>query len=207
MLAAAFATTLLGAGVYLSTREDCEYPVAAWCAFAAPIHAPEDLAGIPGVTLKYFTVHGRTLEAIRTELKEHGPADESGTRRSAAVRWTLSWKWPDELGRPDFVHAASSAAIEVILPSLADAGDLPANDRREWDRYFKALFRHELGHVANAFGAALLPGIQIQKAAADGGGTVSGMNAVGWKVSETCRELDRSYDERSDHGALTGAAF
>lgn len=159
--------------------------------------------GIPGVTITYYDVTGRTPAAIRASMNAQRPTDSNdGKRVDALSRWSMRWRWRgDGRGGCDLATTQIDYSATVLLPRLADPAALSAANLARWQLYLAALTRHEDGHLRHAHeqvGTVL---------AAMRAATCATATEVGRATLARIAEHDVAYDRETKHGATQGATF
>ncbi len=158
------------------------------------------------VSYLYYDVSGATFAEVRQSVKSNGPVDRRGKRRYAQTDWTVEWQWERDLDgviRPGSVKVLCRA--NVTLPRLVAGARLSPRDAERWSAYEQLLVRHELNHVRHV--EVVAPGISRGiRQHHERHGKVSAKTAqkVAKSVLQQIRELDRSYDFYTVHGATEG---
>jgi predicted secreted Zn-dependent protease len=107
-----------------------------------------------------------------------------------------------------FAEFNPTIEVRIILPKWLDA-DPDSRLGKRWQRYYSALYSHEMGHYDLAEKA-----FEKLKQIGSGFETANGCNSIGAEFktlfNATAQELDRSnieYDLQTDHGKKQGAIF
>ena len=158
------------------------------------------------ISYSYYDVEGETFADIKQSIRSRGPVDERGKRRYARTDWKVEWRWErndDGIVRPGTVKVLCKAVL--TLPRLDPKTTLSPADAERWRAYEQLLLRHELNHVRHV--EAIAPEISRRiKQRQERYGKVSAKSAqsVAKSVLQGIRELDRSYDYHTVHGATEG---
>lgn len=102
---------------------------------------------------QYFPVHGRTLEAIETQLEKRGPELKStGQRHPGATRMEFTTKltYAQQSNRCRVANARVSVKATVILPRWRDRKRSAVPVRLIWDTLSSDIKRHEESHISIA---------------------------------------------------------
>src|SRR5690606_30801084 len=111
------------------------------CAGAAHAAVTEEHAQRP------YPVHAQPGETLRQALNAATPITEQGKRFPGHTRWNVRWTfrwWREASGSCTITEVTTRLRTEVHLPELRRA--TPAQ-QAVFDRYLRALSRHEEGHV------------------------------------------------------------
>lgn len=119
------------------------------------------------------------------------------------VRWTFRW-WREASGRCRITEVTTRLRAEVQLPELRRA---TPEQRALFDRYLRALSRHEQGHVQFGRDAAhaIDEGIARLSAAPDCPTLEREANALGHRLLREHADREKAYDRDTRHGASQGA--
>ncbi|MET0168825.1 MAG: DUF922 domain-containing protein [Aliihoeflea sp.] len=101
----------------------------------------------------YFTIGGRTLGEIETELQKRGPElGTTGSRHPGATRMAFTTRigYQEENGRCSVSQASVDIAAEVFLPRWRNRGSAEIETTLMWDTLSVDIRRHEEGHIVIA---------------------------------------------------------
>jgi predicted secreted Zn-dependent protease len=169
--------------------------------------APAALAASGGprvahATMRYYAVGGTTAAQIRASLNARAPASPDGFEGDAFTLWNFRWSWPgDGSGSCDLAKATVTLRIVVSFPRWTHPAGAPAALASDWERYTRALVRHEQGHVDYAVARDPFVLRAIRRA------TCSTADAAARAQLNLIRAHDVAYDARTRHGATQGAHF
>ncbi|MBX7139188.1 MAG: DUF922 domain-containing Zn-dependent protease [Oligoflexia bacterium] len=159
--------------------------------------------------IQYYRISGSTREEIRRALQTHGPVDQFGIHRHAAVDWKIAWSWPKaEDGRPRIDQISCRQDITIILPQWESEPTAPPELITAWNQYYNRLARHEAQHVLHvvdnypAVEREIRAALEINPAL-----TFAEANKTGHAVLNRIRDLDLAYDEVTQHGRLEGISW
>lgn len=158
-------------------------------------------------TQRPYAVHLQPGETLRHALSAATPIRENGRRFHGYTRWNVRWSfrwWREGSGRCRITEVTTRLTTEVQLPDLRSA--TPAQ-RAVFERYQRALARHEQGHVQFGKDAAeaIDRGIAALPEAADCATLERNANALGHRLLREHVEREKEYDRSTGHGATQGA--
>lgn len=169
---------------------------------AADDPTPSAFAGIPNLTVEYYGVSGRSVDAIRKAMNAARPNDPNdGTPVDSVAHWEMAWGWRGGAGGCDLTSVQVSFSGIIKLPRLADETKVPARVLARWRAYRAALEKHEEGHVRYAYDH------MGDVAKAMRGATCATLNDVGKAAVAEIARHDVAYDRETRHGASQGAIF
>ncbi|ODT07643.1 MAG: peptidase [Mesorhizobium sp. SCN 65-20] len=125
-------------------------------------------------TYSYFTITGRTLDEIESQLMSRGPEVKStGGRHPGATQMEFTTRigYSEGKGGCSIVSAQVSVKAKVILPRWRQTGKTDADVKLIWETLSSDIKRHEESHVVIAKNHAreleqALQGISRQKTCA-----------------------------------------
>jgi predicted secreted Zn-dependent protease len=183
----------------------------ALCALTVAAHADTQDAKNPppcpvAVTYDHYSVSGTTREELKKALLSHGPSDPFGKRRYATATWHVRWKWElTQQGLVDVSTLELSCSAVIKMPKLVPVHGMPKELLDRWQLFMERLLKHEMNHVRHAEERAGHVVLALRAANARRGMlTPTQADAVAQKALQEIRELDRQYDERTDHGKTEG---
>ena len=155
----------------------------------------------------YYDIHGNTLEQLMNEMHH-----KSGhTFGAAFTDWRVSWVADRAQTPKGFVVTKSNTKLTITYryPRWVDEAQAPAELRKKWDTYCKALIIHEKGHGAIAMEAArevdkAVMAVKPEKYVQSLYGRV---NVAGNKVLKEYRKKEEDYDRVTRFGQKQGATF
>ena len=160
---------------------------------------------------RYYTVQGKTPQAIRQSIETRGPRGDGGRRFHASTRWSVEWgyRWTESNHRCKLRQPQVNLKVNMLLPKLDGKVSLSAARQVEWDIYTKALLRHEQQHREYAVAAANELERELQ--AIDGWHDCQRLeqmiNQRADDVLEKYAALEQEFDRRTDHGAKDGVVL
>ncbi|MBK9001344.1 MAG: DUF922 domain-containing Zn-dependent protease [Myxococcales bacterium] len=157
-----------------------------------------------------YTIRGASADALRSDLARLGPKDQEGSHH-AYTRWHVRWSYPYErnAGSCATGKVSVSVAVTFIMPKWEPPADAPAELVERWQKYEKALERHENGHKEHGLGAArdVLRKLEKLDAEPDCDSMNREANAAANRIVEEYKAKDKAYDKETRHGATQGARF
>lgn len=104
-----------------------------------------------------YPAAGQTATQIRQSLDRNTPIRQNGKPFDAYTKWDVDYQfwWAyDGDGTCRITTVTSAVRIRQTFPRLEIAGDLPQHLADRWERYMRALSKHEAGHAALGVDAA-----------------------------------------------------
>jgi predicted secreted Zn-dependent protease len=155
----------------------------------------------------YYDIHGNTLEQLMSEMHHKG----GRTFGAAWTDWRVYWMADRAQTPQGFVVTKSNTKLTItyLYPRWGDESKAPAELRKKWDAYCKAVIIHEKGHGAIAMEAArevdkAVMAVKPEKYAQSLEGRVS---VAGNKVLKKYIEKEAEYDKVTKFGQKQGATF
>lgn len=175
-----------------------------YCALAAQAQ------DVTQVSTNYYTVSGNTMRELRWALnqsrpwKDHRPAD-------AMTDWNIHWTYqvvPTETGC-QLKSMTTRTTISITLPKWVPGPDASPQLAEQWDRYLKALLKHEEGHrtIAHAAAAEMRKRIQAFEEASTCEALAAGIKKTAQDTLSEYRGKEARYDRETENGASQGARF
>ncbi len=154
-----------------------------------------------------YTVRIQPDQSLRQALNAATPIAVDDQRFHGYTRWNVRWAfrwWREASGRCTITEVTTRLRIEMQLPELRSA--TPAQQAL-FDRYLRALSRHEQGHAQFGRDAAhaIDRGIANLPAAPDCATLDREANALGRRLIGEHVEREKQYDRDTGHGATQGA--
>jgi predicted secreted Zn-dependent protease len=159
----------------------------------------------------YYTVEGETGEDIWADILAKSPVQQNGKQFAAHTRWNVSWQfwWLDQGSSCGISKVTSRLEVTYTLPRLKKTSSMPDSVITRWDKYYAALFDHELGHKDLGSRAAA----EIENQVLNMGTRSSceqlesDANEIGKNVIAKYSRIEKDYDRTTNHGLNTGAVF
>lgn len=160
---------------------------------------------------EYYEVGGESAEDVRHMMNRRGVRWKDGKTYDAVTRWHVRWTYRYERtdGRCRISEVTTYVDVVIRLP-LWNAGDeCPQSLRNQWDSYFSALHRHELGHRRFGIDAAeeIEEAISRLNPELDCADLETAANELGKRILERYRREEVAYDRSTRHGYTQGAVF
>jgi predicted secreted Zn-dependent protease len=155
----------------------------------------------------YYDVDARPGLRLAPQITAASPIRENGRKFHGHTKWTVRWKFQWRADRDGYCRVTYTSAVldaVITLPKLRTAS---AAQSEIFDRYLAALRVHELGHydVGTAAAQAIdgelrnLPEMRTCDALEFEG------NRVARRTLDRFVEVNRQYDEDTNHGKTQGA--
>ncbi len=173
------------------------------------------LAAISGAETRvnnvYYMVEGYTVDDIWTDILAKSPVQQNGRQYAAHTKWDVSWQfwWLDKEGSCVISRVTTRLEVTYTLPRLKPGSPIPDSVVARWDKYYAALFDHELGHKNLGSSAATEIEDQILNMGPRGSceQLESDANKIGKSVIAKYSRIEKDYDRNTNHGLNTGAVF
>ncbi len=158
-----------------------------------------------------YMVEGKTAEEIWTDILAKTPVHQNGKRYAAYTKWNVSWqfRWLDNGNSCKINKVTTELDVTYTMPRLRKTSSTPASVLAHWDKYYAALFEHELGHkqlgsrAANEIERQILnmaPRESCEQLESDA-------NEIGKNIIAKYIRMEKDYDRTTAHGLNTGAVF
>ena len=159
----------------------------------------------------YYMVGGNTAEDIWADVLAKSPVQQNGKRYAAHTKWNVSWQfwWLDGGNSCEISKVTTRLEVTYSLPRLEQSSSIPDPVTAQWDKYYAALFDHELGHKNLGSIAAAEIENQILNMGKRGSCVQleSDANEIGKNVIAKYSRIEKDYDRTTNHGLNTGAVF
>jgi predicted secreted Zn-dependent protease len=131
----------------------------------------------------------RLDEATLSDLVQNRSGQELGH-----TRYSITWKGPppDAAGRLTALDVTFTLRIE--MPVWTSYPRRPEAEKREWDRFYRALLWHEQGHIAIIKREAQTTYARLLNA------TIDTINQVAEQERQRIHRANAAYDSQTDHG-------
>jgi len=159
----------------------------------------------------YYMVSGNTAEDIWADLIAKSPVQQNAKRHVAHTKWNVSWQfwWLDSGDSCEISKVTTNLDVTYTLPRLKQTSSMPDSVIAHWNKYYSALFEHELGHKDLGSRAAIEIENQIlNMGPRDGCEQLEfDANEIGKNVIDEYSRIEKDYDRTTNHGLKTGAVF
>ncbi len=164
----------------------------------------------PSINIKtsYYAVQGNDASSIQQSIQQNGPLGKNGERYHAVTSWNAQWsyRWLETGPLCRLTDVEVSIDVEYLLPQLASTEDIEKSYKIHWDKYFKALYKHEKQHKDFGVQAAIelekeLLAIKNQQACQKLDNKIS---ATAQKVLDKYNRLEKEFDQATSHGINQG---
>ena len=156
----------------------------------------------------YYMIGGKTIDAIKTDIRKKTPVKHNGKRHVAYTKWDVNWRfwWLESTDACKITRVATTLDVAYTLPKLEQQSAMPAALLERWENYYSALFDHEQGHKDLGLKAAT----EIEQAIANMEPRTScsqlerDANELAKAVISKYSRLEKEYDRTTHHGRNTG---
>ena len=159
----------------------------------------------------YYMVEGKTAKDIWTDVLAKTPVNQNGKRYAAHTKWNVSWQfwWLDNGNSCEITRVTTGLEVTYTLPRLKQTSSIPDSVAAQWDKYYAALFDHELGHKDLGSRAAIeIENKILNMAPRDSCERLeSDANEIGKSMISKYSRFEKDYDRTTNHGLNTGAVF
>ena len=166
----------------------------------------------PSISVKhsFYPVSGNTAGDLKEQMKRNGPG-ASKVWGDARTKWQVNWSYgllPVPGGCR--VHkVATSVHVTFTMPRWTTPAAGSPELREQWDKFMKALQRHEDGHKEHGIHAAqeIESGIAGLRPMRSCGEVQNAANTFADNIIEKYKRRDLYYDVLTLHGTTQGAVF
>lgn len=113
---------------------------------AAPAAVPaasamSALSQIPRLTIRYYSVSGRTIKDMLASIQAQGPKDSTGQVVPTTVKWSIGTNVKREIkGTACRIGGATvTMTSEVVLPRLVTVKGVKARELAQWQAYMASI--------------------------------------------------------------------
>lgn len=179
----------------------------AFCFSAGSAHAR------PSVSVKHsdYPVSGLTSHDLKEQMKKAGPGVESKVGGDARTKWEVTWRYgfAQVSGGCRINHVATSVHVTYIMPRWTNSGNGSPELRERWEKFLKALRKHEDGHKDHGVQAAQeieteIAGLRPMRSCSE---VERVANSTAKGIIEKYKRQDLYYDLLTLHGTTQGAVF
>ncbi|MES2639980.1 MAG: DUF922 domain-containing protein [Myxococcota bacterium] len=171
------------------------------CVPPPPI-APPPAPLIEGAQVEWFDLEGVDRIDLLESCLRDCPRDEAGTAVASLTSWRVDWSWVrDGTDACGVAGANVDASVTVELPRWAAPPEADPALVAEWDAWFRALRRHEQGHVDVVHTFAH----DAERVIADAG--CAGADEAGARILDGLGRAQHDYDAQTASGHRQGASF
>lgn len=175
--------------------------------FAAEVSAQ------PTVNIIYTTyaISGVSAEELREHMNSKSNIRRYGKTFDALTSWNVNWRfnWNTKNSKCYITTASSTVDVTFTLPKWTNRDMSSRYLINKWDRYYDALTQHENGHKDFGIKAAE----EIEQAILEMPSRISckilesEANEIGKRILKKYMDLEKEYDENTNHGSNDGAVF
>jgi predicted secreted Zn-dependent protease len=157
---------------------------------------------------RFYDIYPKTKGDIKQELYKRTPIILNGKRFRGDTKWHVNWKfkWKKKKGSCQIYTVNTDLTIQYTMPKISDDFPVDSGIRSSFDKYYKALLKHEQGHKNSGLYAAR----DIEKELLSLGEFNNCRrlekiaNNKGKNIIEKYNQRDKDYDQRTDHGRIEG---
>ncbi len=163
------------------------------------------------VTENPYELRGAVASELRDEMNRGGPLDRDGVRHDAYTGWSVTWTYP--YARSSAGCATGPVRVTVFVTYTLPHWTPPARARdplrRRWLRYVENLRVHEDVHRDIGVNAAeeIRRRMEALAPRPTCGALELAADAVSARLLGKYRNVERTYDRDTHHGASQGASF
>jgi predicted secreted Zn-dependent protease len=156
-------------------------------------------------------VSGKTIDAIKTDIRKKSPVKHNGRLHVAYTKWNVNWRfwWLESSDACKITRVATTLDVAYTLPKLEHPAAMPADLLERWEKYYSALYDHEQGHKDLGLKAAT----EIEQTISDMEPRKScsqlerDANKLAKAVISKYSRLEKAYDRTTNHGLNTGVVL
>jgi len=158
-----------------------------------------------------YTITGATAAELRTAMNRLRPRESGGKDFDARTDWWINWYYTYGRAGGSCTIAAANVRVRIVftLPRWHPGRGAATALVEKWNRYMRALRRHESGHADHAVvnGRRILDGLRrlVPRPSCTELGRAA--NALGQSEIRRGNAWDVAYDRQTQHGARQGAVF
>ena len=154
----------------------------------------------------YYAVAPTSLHDILSSLNSATPVWENGEPFHAYTDSFVQrgFRWKTKNGYCSIFNVNVTVDITFTLPKL---GAGPSAVKNIWHNWYPNVLRHENNHKGHAIAIAkdIERGIASLPKEKNCDSLERNANTLGYRLLERLRQLDKSYDQRTNHGETEGA--
>lgn len=163
------------------------------------------------VTENQYDIRGLYAADLRHEMNQLGPLDREGVRHDAYTGWFIDWKYP-------YAQTTSGCSTGPVRVTVSVTYTMPRWNapphasvalRKRWAQYTENLRTHEDVHrdIGVHAGEEIKRRMEALPPKTTCGALEVAADAVGKRLLEKYRLMERAYDRDTGHGATQGASF
>lgn len=160
---------------------------------------------------RFYDIYPKTKIDLKREMYNKTPITVNGRRFLGDTKWYVKWrfKWKKKNGNCYIYNVNTDLKVHYIMPRIPNNFPVDSKVRNSFNRFYRALFKHEQGHKASGLYAAR----DIEKKLLSTGGfndckkLEKSANKIGKNIIEKYNRRDKRYDQRTNHGRLEGVSI
>ena len=100
------------------------------------------------IQTSFYAVSGNDSSSIHRSIQLNGPVGKNGKRYHAVTKWNTQWsyRWIETGSLCRLTRVDVDLDVEYLLPELTSINSKPERLKKNWEKYFQALFKHEQQH-------------------------------------------------------------
>lgn len=107
--------------------------------------------------VEYYDIKGRDIPFLMGEMDAKGPRDmNSGDKVWAHTKWRVRWSGDKDQTRTSCRHTNIQTTLHLtfVVPRWVDNDGVSEQVKKEWERFYAALQKHEYKHAMHGMDAA-----------------------------------------------------
>lgn len=159
----------------------------------------------------FYDIKGQSAAEIRREMKQNGTKWNDGKVYAALTSWDIRYNYDVTYENGKYRIKSASTTIDVVIsmPRWKPDQQAPRELIEEWERYYRVLDEHEIGHRDLAVRAAgeineILAGLGNFNSKAELDREAKRQAQARLK---RMKEVQVEYDDHTNHGIKQGAAL
>lgn len=159
----------------------------------------------------FYDIKGQTAAEIRKEMRLNGTKWNDGKVYAALTSWNIRYRYEviSENGKYRIKSASTDIDVDISMPRWSPEQQASRELIEEWERYYRVLDEHEIGHRDLAVKAAgeineILAGLGNFNSKAE-------LDREAKKQAQArlkrMKEIQVEYDDHTNHGIKQGAAL
>ncbi len=157
----------------------------------------------------FYDIYPKTKVDLKRELYKRTPIIYNGKKFRGNTKWNVNWKfkWKKKNGSCQIYTVNTKLTVQYTMPKISDNFPVDSSIRSSFEKYYKALLKHEQGHKNSGLYAARVIEKELKSMGAFNNcqSLEKAANKKGKEIIERYNKRDKDYDQRTDHGRLEGA--
>jgi predicted secreted Zn-dependent protease len=150
-----------------------------------------------------YQISGKTLLDLHAAMGRSGPRGEDSN-----THWRVTWHYEYAGYGPCRINSLDvTVELRATMPRWTNPVGASLELVHDWNRFIRAVIRHEDGHARLAVEAAHRVIDRLSEFEAPCEGFIGPADSVANSIIDEMVKKQRSYDERTDDGATQGASL